>query len=221
MLSCNTRDINEIGNNLTLLGVHWNYIGILLICKTFQIKGLLRCLFAIMFSVSRTVFFFCLLAPWMSFLHSLQWSLNSLKETLLQPVLKSFITAFIIMKGWKINNQELRFQAWLNLQIILLSVTDNLGLEKMTQNWLFLFHDCSLAGNIRHLFEIFLLFIRISGFHLYITGISCKHQPRFFYYLYYISTQPFSTTCKHHYEIINQGNGKFLAHTLFEMPSLE
>ena len=25
----------------------------------------------------------------------------------------------------------------------------------------------------------------------------------------YISTQPFSTTCKHHYKIISQGNGKF------------
>ena len=30
---------------------------------------------------------------------------------------------------------------------------------------------------------------------------------------YYISTQPFSTTCKHHYKIISQGNGKFVAYT--------
>ena len=35
--------------------------------------------------------------------------LNPLEETLLQPVLKTFITVFIIMKGWKINLQELRF----------------------------------------------------------------------------------------------------------------
>ena len=31
--------------------------------------------------------------------------------------------------------------------------------------------------------------------------------------LYYISNQPFSTTCKHHYKIISQGNGKFLTYT--------
>ena len=37
------------------------------------------------------------------------WSLNPLKETFLQPVLKSFITVFTIIKGWKINQQELRF----------------------------------------------------------------------------------------------------------------
>ena len=35
--------------------------------------------------------------------------LNPLEETLLQPVLKTFITVLIIMKGWKINLQELRF----------------------------------------------------------------------------------------------------------------
>ena len=35
--------------------------------------------------------------------------LNPLEETLLQPALKTFITVFIIMKGWKINLQELRF----------------------------------------------------------------------------------------------------------------
>ena len=35
--------------------------------------------------------------------------LNPLEETFLQPVLKTFITVFIIMKGWKINLQELRF----------------------------------------------------------------------------------------------------------------
>ena len=29
--------------------------------------------------------------------------LNLLEETLLQPVLKTFITVFIIIKGWKIN----------------------------------------------------------------------------------------------------------------------
>ena len=28
-----------------------------------------------------------------------------------------------------------------------------------------------------------------------------------------ISTQPFSTTCKHHYKIISLGNGKFVAYT--------
>ena len=31
--------------------------------------------------------------------------------------------------------------------------------------------------------------------------------------LYYISTQPFSTTYKHYYKIISQGNGKLLAYT--------
>ena len=33
------------------------------------------------------------------------------------------------------------------------------------------------------------------------------------YSLYYISNQPFSTTFKHQYKIISQGNGKFLAYT--------
>ena len=32
--------------------------------------------------------------------------------------------------------------------------------------------------------------------------------------LYYKSTQSFSTNCKHHYEIISQGNEKFVAYTL-------
>ena len=36
-------------------------------------------------------------------LHPPDWSLNPLEETLLQPVLKSFITVFIIMEGWGIN----------------------------------------------------------------------------------------------------------------------
>ena len=49
------------------------------------------------------------------FLHPLDWSLNPLKETLLQPVLKSFITAFTIIRGYKINQQDLRFYAWLHL----------------------------------------------------------------------------------------------------------
>ena len=31
--------------------------------------------------------------------------------------------------------------------------------------------------------------------------------------LHHISTQPFSTTYEHHYEIISQGNGKFVTHT--------
>ena len=31
--------------------------------------------------------------------------------------------------------------------------------------------------------------------------------------LYYISTQPFSTTCKHRYKMINLGNEKFMAYT--------
>ena len=37
------------------------------------------------------------------------WSPNPLKETLLESVLNSFITVFIITKGWKINYQEPRF----------------------------------------------------------------------------------------------------------------
>ena len=49
------------------------------------------------------------------FLHPLDWSLNPFKETLLQPVLKSFITAFTIIRGYKINQQDLRFYAWLHL----------------------------------------------------------------------------------------------------------
>ena len=49
------------------------------------------------------------------FLHPLDWSLNPLKETLLQPVLKSFITAFTIIRGYKINQQDIRFYAWLHL----------------------------------------------------------------------------------------------------------
>ena len=43
----------------------------------------------------------------------------------------------------------------------------------------------------------------VKSFHLTNTGKS----------LYYISTQPFSTTCKHHYRVISQGNGKFVACT--------
>ena len=39
--------------------------------------------------------------------------------------------------------------------------------------------------------------------------------------LYCISTQPFSTTCEHHYQIISPGNEKFLVYTLFEMPCPE
>ena len=35
--------------------------------------------------------------------------LSLLEETLLQPVLKTLITVFIIIKGWKINQLELRF----------------------------------------------------------------------------------------------------------------
>ena len=31
--------------------------------------------------------------------------------------------------------------------------------------------------------------------------------------LYYLSTQPFSKTCKHNYKIISQGNGKFVPYT--------
>ena len=31
------------------------------------------------------------------------WSLNPLQETLRQPVLESFIIAFIVVRGWKIN----------------------------------------------------------------------------------------------------------------------
>ena len=32
-------------------------------------------------------------------------------------------------------------------------------------------------------------------------------------FVFYISTQPFSTTCNHHYKIISQGIGKFVACT--------
>ena len=32
--------------------------------------------------------------------------------------------------------------------------------------------------------------------------------------LYYISTQPFTTTCKHHYKIISRGNENVVADTL-------
>ena len=31
--------------------------------------------------------------------------------------------------------------------------------------------------------------------------------------LYYVSTQPFSTTCEHYYKIISQVNGKFVTYT--------
>ena len=32
-------------------------------------------------------------------------------------------------------------------------------------------------------------------------------------FVFYMSTQPFSTTCNHHYKVISQGIGKFVAYT--------
>ena len=47
--------------------------------------------------------------------------------------------------------------------------------------------------------------------------VNMKHNNKFYSWisrsLYYISTQPFPTTCKHHYILIILGNEKFVAYT--------